>query len=503
MRNVQHKLGVALAMVSAICLSATTYADVDAASIAQQLDDTALNFQQLHTYDELVTALYNIEQQSNGAVDVGPLIINGNNGGLLDIDQSSPGIASLREQVVNTVSTDSVSELGNTTLAKVGYSNFGKALMAAQFGNGPIKIAYITQQHGNEFIATEAALDVLSRLADSNDSVSQWLQDKISLLMIVRANPDGGEPDRRHCQIGAPFINLGLKSYDCAFYRFNIDATAGTMPTSDAFRGAVGVGYNLNRYHIANLDQPIRPVEAQAMVAAILAFQPNFVMDLHGDLPKVTCDIDSNNITEVYPGLMYDALCQSSAGTTLNSISIRDMAEFIGSSDTVAQRWNADIAHTIQAQGNTVGRHRQVNESFEITHTAGDYSQLIHDNQPVHTMLLEQRTLSPVADPLVIDLDFSQSPAAPAVDFALNEVLGENNYQQQKIISQWAMLQGMLSAASGTLQTMTDDNGYTSIAEDSGFIYRLSPITRIALGMLPAGPYLYPLCTFETCLGGE
>ena len=76
------------------------------------------------------------------------------------------------------------------------------------------------------------------------------------------------------------------------------------------------------------------------MVAAMLAFQPNYIMDLHGDMPKVTCPLAPDTVAEVEPDLLYDVACASAEGTTLNDVSIRDMAEFIGNNDIKAQRWN-------------------------------------------------------------------------------------------------------------------------------------------------------------------
>ena len=202
---------------------------ISAADIVHQLDDEPLDFSVLHTYSELVDELYAIEQQSNGLFDVGPLIINENNGGLIDIDFSFNG-TTLREAVVNTVRSDSVPSQGNSDSSKVGYSNFDRALMAVKFGFGPKKVVYITQQHGNEFIATEAAFDFLRAILSQSSSEIVAMQQQLTLLMIVRANPDGGEPDPLRCQMGAPLITLGFRNFDCAFYRFKRSPRAGGNP---------------------------------------------------------------------------------------------------------------------------------------------------------------------------------------------------------------------------------------------------------------------------------
>ena len=474
---------------------------ISAADIVHQLDDEPLDFSVLHTYSELVDELYAIEQQSNGLFDVGPLIINENNGGLIDIDFSFNG-TTLREAVVNTVRSDSVPSQGNSDSSKVGYSNFDRALMAVKFGFGPKKVVYITQQHGNEFIATEAAFDFLRAILSQSSSEIVAMQQQLTLLMIVRANPDGGEPDPLRCQMGAPLITLGFRNFDCAFYRFNIDKTAGHKETDDSFRGAVGVGYNLNRYHIPNLDAPIRPVENQAMVAAMLAFQPNYIMDLHGDMPKVTCPLAPDTVAEVEPDLLYDIACASAEGTTLNDVSIRDMAEFIGNNDIKAQRWNGMIINNLGHLGMQVGVHRQFGESEEIINTAGEYSILTYDGEPVHTMLLEQKTLSQIADPLVTSLDFNYLIPRPNLEFALNQVLGKQNFQKGKLYSQAIMMEG-LKVIMNEAFSLPGDGGYSAIALDSGFIYEGSPLTTFALGLSNPGPYLFPLCLFEPCLGDD
>ncbi|PCJ45186.1 MAG: hypothetical protein COA99_05330 [Moraxellaceae bacterium] len=507
------------------------YADDNliAADIVPQLEDTPLDLSQLHTYDELVDELYEIERQSLGLINVGPLIKNGHNGGLINIDRKysradrikyriRPRISNrikdptekhmerrttLRQSVVNTVLNDSVPTQGNVDLDKVGYSNFGKALMAARFGHGPTKVVYITQQHGNEFIATEAAFDFLRDLAALPRHELRKMRRKISLLMIVRANPDGGEPDPERCQVGTPFLPIGADPYECAFYRFNIDSTAGLVDTEDSFRGAAGYGYNLNRYHIPMLDSPIRPVENQAMVAAMKAFKPNYIMDLHGDVPKVTCEQDTSSTSVVVPGLLFDVACDSSEGTTLNDISIRDMAEFHGNTDAIAQHWSSEIINNLSHLDMQVGRHRQFGESEEIINTPGGYSLIEYNGQPVHTMLLEQRTLGHTADPIVVGFDFSTPEPSPNVNFALNTVLGQSNFESGIEYNRAIMMEGLKVIVSQINEAPTDDGGYSLVPTDSGFLYQFSPLTQSVLGLTTPGPYLYPLCLFEECFSEE
>jgi hypothetical protein len=79
----------------------------------------------------------------------------------------------------------------------------------------------------------------------------------------------------------------------------NVDPSAGggfQANTEADFNGVVGQGYNLNRYHYVDLDNAIRPVENQAMVSAALAFDPDYVLDLHGDVTKTDCELDYSTI---------------------------------------------------------------------------------------------------------------------------------------------------------------------------------------------------------------
>ncbi|MCG8668085.1 MAG: hypothetical protein MI867_01630 [Pseudomonadales bacterium] len=474
-----------------------------AEEIARQVEDVPLDFEQLHTYDELVEELYAIAKRSRGAIKVGPLIKNEDNSGLVDIDIAYDGQQSLRDAVINTVSSDAVPTLGNTDPEKIGFSNMGREIMAARFGHGPKKVVYITQQHGNEYIETEAAFGFLKRLSYTAFPHIKKIEDEISLLMIVRANPDGSEPDPERCQMGTPFPPPATIDYDCAFYRFNIDPTAGTLPTGDEFRGAFGVGYNLNRYHVAKLDKPIRPVEAQAMVAAIKAFEPNYILDFHGDIPKVTCDIAEESISPVVPGLLYDSVCASKVGSRLNDLSVRDMAEFLGKADEKSQRWNALVTKGLRFFGVPTGRHRQFNEATEILNTAGDYSRLTVDGEPIHTMLLELKNLSPKADPFISGMNFDQNPVTPKIDFALNGVLGQRNHLVGKIVSEIIMFKGLWVIANGKIDSINGDGGYSQIPEDSGFLYEFTETTMQTLGLSHPGPYIFPLCTLQPCLTNE
>lgn len=479
---------------------------VSAAQISQQLADDPLDFSSLHTYGQLVAELRRIGRNSEH-MEVGPLIKNGGNGGLIDIDIAHSGGNTLREAVAETVPKDPRSGRpvsGNADPSRIGFSNKNRSIMAAKFGSGRQRLVYITQQHGNEFIGTEAALSFLNDLSQLPASAQRTLARRVSLLVIVRANPDAGEPRPERCQSEAPFPVPQNFNPDCAFYRFNIDPTAGMLPTSDTFRGAVGVGYNLNRYHMPNLDAPIRPVESQAMVATMLAFKPNFILDFHGDVPKVVCDIDTAAVTTILPGLFFDVSCVNEIGAFPSQISLRDLGEVIGDPDRKSQKWTGIVGTNLRSFGAQVGRHRQLGEGTEFVHTVGDYSLLEVDRERTHTMLVEARNLSPVGDPLVTGLDFRQSPPAPRVEFVLNGVLGQSNFETGRFLNSMTMMRSLIATANSVIDSIPGDGGYSNIPTDSGFIYEISRLAQGVLGIPLAGPFLQPLCFgADNCLESE
>ena len=132
----------------------------------------------------------------------------------------------------------------------VGLSTQGRELWGARLGNeNGRKVLIITQQHGNEVQSTEAALKVIKNMALSKSRRILDMLDKLNILFIVRANPDGGEPSPE-CFIGTPLGSVIQE--DCAMTRTNVDPQAGGGYMEDSeeeFFGTVGVGYNLNRYH--------------------------------------------------------------------------------------------------------------------------------------------------------------------------------------------------------------------------------------------------------------
>ena len=204
----------------ALLLIAATPAQADPQTVPNGpwvQDNQHVSLERLHSYTELVKTLRQIERQSKGRV----------------------------------------------SLETVGQSNEGRDIFLAKVGRGPIRILYITQQHGNEPLGTEAALQLLRRLG----SGGAWdaVLDRVTLLVVPRVNPDGAERFWR--QNYDPDCNPAL--HDCT----------------------PGRGFDINRWHDPAVAPAANPVpEAAAVQRVFLTYRPSFVVDFHHQGSYVNAD---------------------------------------------------------------------------------------------------------------------------------------------------------------------------------------------------------------------
>ena len=167
--------------------------------------------------------------------------------------------------------------------------------------------------------------------------------------------------------------------------RTNVDPQAGGAYSEDSevdFFGTVGVGYNLNRYHFVGLDHPIRPQETQAMVATALAWGPEVVLDLHGDISKTACAIDPNSIVAgAILGFLPSAQCQTDSDESavvfspLSSVLNEDNGLQQKRSRTLAAR----VAYKVEESGfGSVNRFAQIKTSTAVINegTSGAYAKI-------------------------------------------------------------------------------------------------------------------------------
>ena len=121
---------------------------------------------------------------------------------------------------------------------EAGRAGSGAALEALHFARGPAarpRVLVIGQQHGNEPAGAEAALVVARQLADPRHALSAVL-DRVEVLILPRANPDGAALGRR----------------------------------------ANAVGLDINRDHLL-----LRTPEAEALARLARDWRPVVVIDLH------------------------------------------------------------------------------------------------------------------------------------------------------------------------------------------------------------------------------
>jgi len=143
---------------------------------------------------------------------------------------------------------------GRVRLGVIGRTNDGRPVRLASVGSGPVRLLYVTQQHGDEPLGTPAAIRALWTLGVPRSPWHHWLLGRITLDIVVQANPDGAVLDQR----------------------WNNDPTASGPYTNP------GVGYDINRFH-----NPLTPIEdnpvpeSRAILRLWQATHPAIVVDYH------------------------------------------------------------------------------------------------------------------------------------------------------------------------------------------------------------------------------
>lgn len=142
-------------------------------------------------------------------------------------------------------------------LEVIGQSVKGRDLMLAKFITNPANptVLYFTQQHGNEALNTEGALDFIKSLGNSN----KGLLDKVNILIVPMVNPDGAMGD-----VNFPlddYIAAGdrnLTRYNANKVDLNRDHVAKSQPETQAlhrmiskYQAQVGIDYAVDLHHQA------------------------------------------------------------------------------------------------------------------------------------------------------------------------------------------------------------------------------------------------------------
>ncbi len=158
------------------------------------------------------------------------------------------------EKVASTLAQLARQSNGRITVRSIGETNEGRPVLAARVGHGPVRIQYVTQQHGNEPLGTPAAIEFLRTVGVPSTIWHRWLLSRVTVDVVVRANPDGHVRD----------------------WRYNYD------PDADPEFGERGKGYDINRYHNPDMAPEDNPAtEAGHIQRAYAAFRPHIAMDYH------------------------------------------------------------------------------------------------------------------------------------------------------------------------------------------------------------------------------
>ena len=150
---------------------------------------------------------------------------------------SQPGqnesLASIRDypQLVATLERAVASSHG---AARLTYSPFrakgsGRGIPIVTIGSGGRGIVIIANQHGNEYVVSNSAVEIVKALT-SNAAAARAIRDELTVTVIPRVNVDGFDAT----PIGEP-------------WRQNVDPFCTAAPCPAFY--AVGRGFDINRYH--------------------------------------------------------------------------------------------------------------------------------------------------------------------------------------------------------------------------------------------------------------
>ena len=154
-------------------------------------------------------------------------------------------------------------------------SNTGREIPVVTVGDGPTSVMFIANQHGNEFVVSEAMLNIVRSVSGSSPSAAA-IRDALTVTIVPRVNVDGFDAD------------VTDQAGNTTPWRQNYDTSC---PVACDFY-ADGRGYDINRYHSYNesaFDHPylagedvLNPVpEAIAMRLLWDERQPELVLDFH------------------------------------------------------------------------------------------------------------------------------------------------------------------------------------------------------------------------------
>lgn len=154
----------------------------------------------------------------------------------------------------------------------IGESVKGREIYLVKFGNNPENptILFLTQQHGNETLITEAALNVIRNLSN-NSRENRELADQVNIFFVPRLNPDGAAGD----------VDFDISNH--------IGGGQSTRANAN--------GVDLNRDH-TDLEQP----ETQALHFEVLQkYDIDYLVDFHHQGARAGIDGELVSGSILYP----------------------------------------------------------------------------------------------------------------------------------------------------------------------------------------------------------
>ncbi|MHC4216726.1 MAG: M14 family zinc carboxypeptidase, partial [Planctomycetota bacterium] len=172
---------------------------------------------------ELASASAMLENQSTPN---GPWLKDGQHvslGGLRSYEQLWKTLEQMEHSAAGSFQLDSAPRLSNT----------GRNIPVVTIGNGPESILVFAQQHGNEFVVSEAMIELIRDLSD-NSVESRSIREAITLTVVPRVNVDGFDAD------------IVDENGNMPPWRQNYDPNS---LASCPYYYVSGRGYDINRYH--------------------------------------------------------------------------------------------------------------------------------------------------------------------------------------------------------------------------------------------------------------
>ncbi|WP_085994120.1 M14 family zinc carboxypeptidase [Oceanobacillus senegalensis] len=167
----------------------------------------------------------------------------------------------------------------NIEVEVFGQSIKGRDLHLVKAGNDPSNptILMLTQQHGNEALVTESAIQVIRKLSSNSKQVQNWL-DQVNVLIVPRLNPDGAAGDVNWDTSHLQFEGMQTRN-NAAGINLNRTHNSKSQPETEALHTEVlqkyDIDYAIDFHHqIAN-----RVTEDGELVSGALLYPTSSVTD--------------------------------------------------------------------------------------------------------------------------------------------------------------------------------------------------------------------------------